>query len=67
MTGMTVRPCLHREMDVGHGLGFDALRGIDDEQRAFAGGEGAGDFVGEVDVAGGVEQVQFVSCPSLAL
>ena len=28
--------------------------------RAFAGGQGAGDFVGEIDVAGGVEQVELV-------
>ena len=34
--------------------------GVDDEERAFAGGEGAGDFVGEVDVAGGVDEVELV-------
>ncbi len=32
---------LDRLVDVGEGLRFDALRGIDDQQRAFAGGEAA--------------------------
>ena len=48
------------EIGIGERLGFDALRGIDDEQRAFAGGEGARDFVREVDVAGRVDQVELV-------
>ncbi len=51
---------LDRLVDVGEGLGLDPLRGVDDEQRAFAGGEAAADFVGEVDVAGGVHQVELV-------
>ncbi len=51
------------EVDVGHGLGLDALGGVDDEDGAFAGGEGAGDLVGEVDVSGGVEEVKFVGLP----
>ncbi len=51
---------LHGEVDVGHGLGFDALGGINDEDGAFAGGEGAGDLVGEIDVAGGIEEVELV-------
>ena len=48
------------EIGIGEGLGFDALRGVDDEQRAFAGGEGARDFVGEIDVAGSVDQVELI-------
>jgi len=48
------------EVDVGEGLGLDALGSINDEEGAFAGGEGAGDFVGEVDVAGGVDEVELV-------
>ena len=38
---------------VGEGLGLDALGGVDQEDGALAGGEGAGDLVAEVDVAGG--------------
>ncbi len=48
------------EVEVRDGLGFHALCGVDHQNRAFAGGEGAGDFVGEIDVAGGVEQVKLV-------
>ena len=51
---------LDRLVDVGEGLRFDALRCVDHEQRAFAGGEAARNLVGEVDVAGGVHQVQLV-------
>ena len=51
---------LHGKVDVGHGLGFDALGGIDDEDGAFARGEGAGDLVGKIDVSGGVEEVELV-------
>ena len=49
------------EIGVGERLGFDSLRGVDDQQRAFAGGEGTRDFVGEIDVAGSVDQVELVS------
>ena len=55
------------EIGVGEGLGFDALGGIDDEQGAFAGGERAGDLVGEVDVAGGVDEVELVGVAILGL
>ena len=57
----------HGEVDVGHGLGFDALGGIDDEDGAFARREGTGDLVREVDVAGGVEEVELVSFAILGL
>ena len=48
------------QVGVGQGLGLDALGGVDDEQRALARGEGARDLVGEVDVAGRVDEVQLV-------
>ena len=51
---------LDRGVAVGDGLRFDALRGIDHEQRALAGRERARDLVGEVDVARGVDEVQLV-------
>ena len=41
-------------------LRLDALRGVDDQQRALARGQRARDLVGEVDVAGRVDQVQLV-------
>ena len=49
-----------REIGVGERLGLDALGGVDDQERAFAGGERPRDLVGEIDVAGGVDQVQDV-------
>jgi hypothetical protein len=51
---------LDRLVDVGERLRLDPLRGVDHQQRAFAGGEAAADLVGEVDVAGGVHQVELV-------
>ena len=48
---------------VGDRLRLNALEGIDQQQCPFAGGEAAGDFVVEVDVAGGIDEVQFVGLP----
>ena len=50
----------HRQVHVGDGLGLDALRGVNDEQRAFARAQAAGDFVGEVHVAGGINEIELV-------
>ncbi len=47
-----------REMDVGDRLRLDALGGVDDEERAFAGREAARNFVGKIHVAGRIEQVE---------
>ena len=55
-----LEPGVDRQVGVGDGLRLDPLRGIDDQQRPLAGGEAARDLVGEVDVAGGVDQVQVV-------
>ena len=54
---------LDREVGVGEGLRLDALRGVDDEQRALAGLQRARDLVREVDVAGRVDQVELVAAP----
>ncbi|SII84905.1 Uncharacterised protein [Mycobacteroides abscessus subsp. abscessus] len=51
---------LHREVEVRERLGLDALRGVDEEERALTGGERPGDLVAEVDVAGGVDHVECV-------
>ena len=50
----------HREMDVGQRLGLDALRRVDDEDRALAGLEAMTDLIGEVHVTGRVDEVQAV-------
>ena len=49
------------EIRIGQRLRFDSLRRIDHEQRAFAGGQRARDFVGKIHVAGSVDQVELVS------
>ena len=49
---------LEGQEEVGERLGLHALGGVHHQDRAFARGEGAGDLVGEVDVAGGVDQVE---------
>ena len=56
MTGMISRPDFDGGVGVGDGLGLHALRGIDDEDGAFASLEGFLDFVVEIDVAGGVDE-----------
>ena len=48
------------EVGVGQRLGLDALRRVDDEQRALARRQAARDLVGEVDVAGRVDELQLV-------
>ena len=55
-----------RQMHVRHGLRFHSLRGVDEQQRALAGRQAPADFVGEIDVPGGVEQIELVNPPSLA-
>ena len=60
MTGMIDEALREREVDVGERLRLDALRGVDDEDRALAGLEAAADLVGEVDVAGRVDEVEAV-------
>ena len=49
-----------RQIGVGERLRLDALRRVHDQQRAFAGRRAARDFVGKVDVAGSVDQVELV-------
>ena len=48
------------EIGVGDGLGLDALRGIDHQQRPLARGQCPGYFVSEIDVPRRVDQVEHV-------
>jgi len=54
---------LQGEVEVGDGLRLDALRGVHDEQRALAGGNGPRHLVGKIHVAGRVDEVQDVRLP----
>ena len=51
---------LEGEVAVGEGLGLDALGGVDQQDHALAGGQRPGHLVAEVDVAGGVDEVDDV-------
>ena len=62
-TGISSRSPSIGEIGVGQRLGLDALAGVDDQQRALARRQAAGDLVAEVHVAGGVDQVELVGLP----
>ncbi len=51
---------LQREVAVGKGLGLDALAGVDHEDHALTGGQRAADLVAEVNVTGGVDEMDGV-------
>ena len=51
---------LDGQVDVGQRLRLDALGRVDHQQRALAGRQRARHLVGEVDVAGRVDQVELV-------
>ncbi len=60
MTGMITRFWREREVDVGERLRLDPLGGVDDQDGALAGLEAVAHLVGEVDVAGRVDEVEAV-------
>ena len=47
----------NRQVGVRHRLRLDSLRGVDEQNRALARGERARNFVGEVYVSGGIDEV----------
>jgi hypothetical protein len=67
ITGTTVQPELHREIQVRDRLRFHPLRGVDHQQRALAAHQRAAHLVGEVDVPGRVDQVELVRLSVLAV
>ena len=46
---------------IGNGLGFHALGGVHDQQRAFAGRQRSAYFIGKIDVPRRIDQVQLVN------
>ena len=56
-----------RQIDVGQRLRLNALGGVHHQDRAVAGRQRAGHFVGKVHMAGGVDQVQDVGIAVLGL
>ena len=51
---------IHRHHGVRDRLRFDALRGIDHEHRTFACCKRAGNFIGEVDMTRGIDQIKMI-------
>lgn len=58
---------LERHVDVRKRLRLDALRRIDDEQRALAGRQAARNLIRKVDMARRVDEVELVLLAVLAL
>ena len=51
---------IHGERSVGDGLSLDALRGVDDQHCALAGGQRTRNLVGKVHVARRIDQVELI-------
>ena len=58
---------MQRQISIGQRLRFDALRGVHHQQRAFAGLQAARNFVGEIHVAGRVDQIQLIQIAVVGL
>ena len=62
--GHDLEVVLERLVAVGQGLGLDALGGVDQQHRPLAGGQRPAHLVAEVDVAGGVDEMEGVVPPA---
>ncbi len=58
-----LEPRVDRQVRVGDGLRLDPLARVDDQERTLARGQRPRHLVGEVDVAGRVDQVQLIRLP----
>ena len=58
---------MQREVGIGQRLRFDALAGVDHQQRALAGLQAARDLVGEIDVAGRIDQIELIGLAVVGL
>ena len=54
---------VHGQVDIAQGLGLHALGGVHHQDSAVAGGQGTGNFIIKVDVAGGIDQVENILLP----
>ena len=45
---------VHGQKEIGDGLGLDALGGVYQKKDPFAGGKGAGNFIGKIHMARGI-------------
>jgi hypothetical protein len=56
-----------RRVGIGNGLGFNPLKGVGQQQGTFAAGEAARYFVMKVDVAGSIDEIEFVFLPLVGI
>ena len=56
---------IQRKIGIRQRLGLNALGRIDDEHRALASGQRAGDFVIKIHMAGRIDEVQLICLPIL--
>jgi hypothetical protein len=65
--GNDLKAVIDGQVSVGQRLSLDALACVHHQQRAFAGSQGARDFVAEVHVAGRVDEVELVGIAVVGL
>ncbi len=58
---------MQRQISIRERLRFHALRRVHHQQRAFAGLQAARNFVGEIDVAGRIDQIELIILPVIGL
>ena len=58
---------LDRLIDIGEGLRLNPLRSVNDEQCAFASRQTARNFIGKIDVAGRIHQIELIGFAILRL
>ena len=61
--GDDFQPVVDGQVEVGNGLGLNALRGIHHQQGALAGSDGARHLIRKIHVSGSVDEVQQVFLP----
>jgi len=58
--GEDLQAVIYCQIAVGKGLRLDALGGIDNENSALTGGQRPADLVVEIDMAGGIDEIEVI-------
>ena len=58
--GEDLQTVIYCQIAVGKGLRFDALGGIDNENSALTGGQRPADLIVEIDMAGGINEIEVI-------
>src|SRR5262249_3175958 len=57
----------HCQIGVGDSLRLDALKRIDQENRAFTSRQTSGNLVAKIDVTGGIDQIEFILLTAVSM